>query len=190
MEDYYIVGIDEAGRGPLAGPVIAGAVILNPQKTITGLKDSKLLTPDQRDKLFEEIKQNALAWSWGRAEVSEIDQINILQASLLAMERAVAQLTLIPKLALVDGNKAPKLTCEIKTIIGGDKLEPAISAASIVAKVIRDREMMELDKLFPQYGFSQHKGYSTKKHLQALKQFGPCNIHRRSYAPVGELLIG
>jgi ribonuclease HII len=188
MEDHYIVGVDEAGRGPLAGPVIAGAVILDPNKPILGLKDSKILTATKREELFLQIQQNALAWSWGRAEVEEIDQINILQATLLAMQRAVAGLSIIPALALVDGNQAPKLKCPVKTIINGDSLEPAISAASIVAKVLRDHEMQKLDQLFPHYGFSQHKGYSTKQHLQALRQFGPCQIHRRSYAPVAELL--
>lgn len=179
-----IAGVDEAGRGPLAGPVFAAAVILNPEKPIHGLNDSKKLSAKQRENLFIRIQENALAWSIGRAEVDEIDKINILQASLLAMQRAVEGLKIAPQLALVDGNQAPKLACITKTIIQGDALEPAISAASILAKVARDREMVQLDKLYPHYGFAQHKGYSTGIHLKKLKEFGPCEIHRRSYAPV------
>lgn len=182
--NYMVAGIDEAGRGPLAGPVIAAAVILNPAKPIAGLDDSKKLTEKQREQLFEVIKQNALAWAVGRAEVAEIDSVNILQATFLAMRRAIEALTIIPQLALVDGNQDPKLFCETKTIINGDQLEPVISAASIIAKVTRDREMLLLDNEFPQYGFAKHKGYPTKTHMAALEQYGPCQHHRRSYAPV------
>lgn len=185
-EKKIIAGVDEAGRGPLAGPVVAAAVILNPYKHIEGLKDSKLLTAKQREALFEKIKQNSLAWSFARAEVKEIDEINILQATLLAMQRAITNLSVAPDIALVDGNQSPQLLCLTKTIIGGDQLEPAISAASIVAKVIRDTEMTRLDAIYPHYGFAQHKGYGTAQHLAALKKYGPCEIHRRSYAPVSE----
>ncbi len=184
MERHIIAGIDEAGRGPLAGPVVAAAVILNPEFIIEGLADSKQLTEKKREYLFELIKEKALAWSIGRAEAEEIDRINILQATFLAMQRAVAGLHIQPTLALVDGNQDPKLFCETKTIIGGDSLEPAISAASILAKVTRDREMRELDQQFPHYGFAKHKGYPTGAHLLALEKLGPCQIHRRSYAPV------
>lgn len=183
-KDRLIVGIDEAGRGPLAGPVIAAAVILNPDYFIPNLADSKKLTQKQREKLFTIIQEKALAWAVGRAEVEEIDTLNILQASLLAMRRAVEALTLVPSLALVDGNQDPRLACETRTIVNGDQLEPAISAASIIAKVTRDREMLILDEQFPHYGFAKHKGYPTKDHLIALEKQGPCQLHRRSYAPV------
>ncbi len=186
--DYFIAGVDEAGRGPLAGPVVAAAVILHPENSIQGLADSKQLTEKQREKLFAIIYQNALAVSVGRAEVEEIDRLNILQASLLAMQRAVEGLKIMPQLVLVDGNCCPLLQCATKAIIRGDQTEPAISAASIIAKVTRDREMVLLDKEFPHYGFAEHKGYSTKAHFAALKAHGPCIIHRRSYAPVAELL--
>lgn len=180
-----LVGIDEAGRGPLAGPVFAGAVILDPAKPIKGLNDSKKLSSKQREKLFEEIKINALHWAFGVSEADEIDKVNILQATFLAMQRAVTNLTVTPTIALIDGNQAPKLiNCKIKMIINGDALEPAISAASIVAKVLRDQEMLRLDQLYPQYGFAKHKGYGTAAHIAAIKQFGPCEIHRRSFAPV------
>ena len=158
---YRMAGVDEAGRGPLAGPVVAAAVILDPLKPIKGLADSKQLTQKQREKLFIEIMGNAFAVGVGRAEVEEIDRINILQATMLAMQRAVAALNVMPDLALIDGNRAPLLPCKAKTIIQGDQVEPAISAASIIAKVTRDREMVELDKLFPPYSFSHHKTYLT-----------------------------
>ncbi len=187
--DYYIAGIDEAGRGPLAGPVLAAAVILHPDKKIKGLADSKLLTEKKREELFEKIYLHALAVGVGRAEVEEIDRINILQASLLAMQRAVANLKISPHLALIDGNRCPILPCETKAIIKGDQLEPAISAASIIAKVTRDREMKQLDKQFPQYGFAQHKGYATELHITTLDKHGPCTIHRRSFEPVARLLV-
>lgn len=188
-DTYLIAGIDEAGRGPLAGPVFAAAVILNPKKPIVGLADSKQLTEKQREILFDQITENALAFAVGSADREEIDRVNILQATFLAMQRAVNALSLKPHLALVDGNQDPKLFCNTKLIVGGDQLEPAISAASILAKVSRDREMLRLDKLFPKYGFAQHKGYSTKQHLSALKKWGPCEIHRRTFQPVAEQLI-
>jgi ribonuclease HII len=187
--EYYIAGVDEAGRGPLAGPVIAAAVILNPSKPILGLADSKILTEKQRESLYRLIQENAFAFAVGRAEVEEIDRVNILQATFLAMQRAIASLSVMPHLALIDGNRSPVLLCETKTIIAGDKTEPAISAASIIAKVTRDREMLLLDQQFPLYGFAKHKGYCTKDHLIALQQHGPCIIHRRSYAPVAECLF-
>jgi ribonuclease HII len=184
QQNQYIVGVDEVGRGPLAGPVVAAAVILDPNKPITGLNDSKKLTEKKRAELEPIIKQNALAWAIGRAEVSEIDEINILQASLLAMQRAVAQLDPKPSHALVDGNKAPELPCEVTTIVKGDEKEPAIAAASILAKVCRDTEMVDMDNTYPGYGFAKHKGYPTKVHMEALKQLGPTEIHRLSFKPV------
>jgi ribonuclease HII len=184
-----IAGIDEAGRGPLAGPVIAAAVILNPEYIIEGLADSKQLTEKKREYLFEIIKEKALSWSIGRADSDEIDRVNILQATFLAMRRAVSGLHIKPQLALVDGNQDPKLFCETKTIINGDQLEPAISAASIIAKVTRDREMLLLDQQFPEYGFAKHKGYPTKHHIAVLEKLGPCQFHRRSYAPVARVCI-
>lgn len=184
-----VAGVDEAGRGPLAGPVYAGAVILHPEKPIPGLADSKLLSAQKRELLFNLIQENALAWAFGRATVEEIDRINILQATFLAMQRAVAALKIIPQLALVDGNASPVLLCQTKAIIDGDKIEPAISAASIVAKVLRDREMEMLDKEFPQYGFVRHKGYGTPQHLTALALHGPSPLHRRSFAPVAKFFV-
>ena len=179
-----IAGVDEVGRGPLAGPVVTAAVILDPNKPIEGLNDSKKLTEKRREQLEPIIKKNALAWSLGRAEAEEIDQINILQATLLAMKRAVEGLSIQPEHALVDGNKAPNLTCPVTTIIKGDQSEPAIAAASILAKVARDREMVEMDKKYPGYGLAQHKGYPTKQHQQALIDLGVTEIHRRSFKPV------
>lgn len=178
-----IAGVDEAGRGPLAGPVVAAAVILNPRRRIEGLADSKVLTPLARERLFNEISQKALAWSYARASVIEIDTLNILRASLLAMERAVNRLRVAPQLVLIDGNQLPKLSYEMKAIVGGDAIEPAISAASIVAKVIRDRMMVVLDRYYPVYGFKNHKGYSTEQHLAAINAHGPSRVHRRSFKP-------
>ena len=178
-----ITGVDEAGRGPLAGPVVAAAVVLNPRKKIEGLADSKILTPIARERLFQEIRQKALAWSYARATVAEIDQLNILHATMLAMQRAVLRLPITPELVLVDGNRCPLLPYQSKAIIGGDAIEPAISAASIVAKVIRDRMMAVLDRFHPQYGFKQHKGYGTKMHLEAISKHGPSRVHRRSFKP-------
>lgn len=179
-----VAGVDEAGRGPLAGPVVAAAVILDPKRPILGLKDSKKLTPKQRESLFQQIRENALCWSVARARVREIDELNILQATLLAMQRAILRLPMLPDLALIDGNQCPKLACEARTIIGGDDIEPAISAASIIAKVCRDRLMLMMDKFYPDYGFALHKGYGTAKHLAAMKEQGVSRIHRTSFAPV------
>ena len=183
----WIAGVDEAGRGPLAGPVMAAAVILNPDKPIIGLADSKKLTEKQREALFILIQENALAWAVARAEVEEIDHVNILQATFLAMQRAVAALKILPEMVLVDGNRSPQFACASRAIIGGDQTEPAISAASILAKVTRDREMVKLHEQFPDYGFAKHKGYPTKDHLTALEKHGPSTIHRFSYAPVALL---
>ncbi|MCG8669304.1 MAG: ribonuclease HII [Pseudomonadales bacterium] len=179
-----IAGVDEVGRGPLAGAVVAAAVILDPNQPIEGLTDSKKLTEKKRDLLFEEIKQKALAWALGRAEVDEIDELNILHASMLAMERAVKALDPQPTYALIDGNRCPNLPCPGEPIIKGDLTEPAISAASILAKVTRDREMVALDETYPGYGLAKHKGYPTKVHMDALAELGPTEIHRRSFGPV------
>jgi len=188
QEQKYIAGVDEVGRGPLAGPVVAAAVILDPNRPIVGLKDSKLLSEKKREHLFILIQQNALAWAVGYATVEEIDTLNILQAALLAMQRAVAGLQLAPEFALIDGNRCPQhLPCAAQAIIGGDRTVPAISAASIIAKVTRDREMLVWHEKYPQYGFKQHKGYGTREHLSALSAHGPSNIHRRSFAPVAAL---
>jgi len=183
-----VAGVDEAGRGPLAGPVIAAAVILDANHTIVGLADSKKLSAARREELAILIREHALCWALGRAEVEEIDRLNILQASLLAMQRAVASLRAYPDLALVDGNQPPVLQCQVQTIVRGDATVPAISAASILAKVARDAEMVALDKDFPGYGLSQHKGYPTSAHITALKALGISPIHRRSFAPVRHLV--
>ncbi len=188
-KEGLIAGIDEVGRGPLAGPVVAAAVILDPEKPIDGLMDSKKLSEKKREQLSAIIKQRALAWSIGRAEVEEIDDINILQASLLAMKRALEGLTIRPDLALVDGNKLPDLDCPAEAIVKGDSKVPVISAASIIAKVARDNEMLELDEQYPGYGLAKHKGYPTKVHMQALKELGVSPIHRISYKPVKQLLF-
>lgn len=188
IQERYLAGVDEAGRGPLAGPVIASAVILDPDQPITGLADSKLLTAQKRQRLAQEIKQKAQAWSLGRAEVNEIDKINIFQATLLAMQRAVSALPIPPTYVLIDGKYCPTLQYPCQAIIQGDKTIPAISAASILAKVYRDLEMIELDKQYPGYGFAQHKGYGTVQHIQALKKLGPISIHRRSFSPVAQQL--
>ncbi len=184
----YIAGVDEVGRGPLAGPVIAAAVILDEANPIAGLADSKTLGARRREELSQLIKEHALCWALGRAEVEEIDRLNILQASLLAMQRAVASLSLSPILVLVDGNQAPELDYPVQTVVRGDATVPAISAASILAKVARDAEMCSLDSCFPGYGFSQHKGYPTPAHLDALAKQGVSAIHRRSFAPVRKLV--
>ncbi|GMQ87142.1 MAG: ribonuclease HII [Gammaproteobacteria bacterium] len=183
-----LAGVDEVGRGPLAGPVVAAAVILDPERPIEGLRDSKKLTERRREVLAQQIRERALAWSLGRAEVHEIDEINILQASLLAMQRAVAGLALAPELVLVDGNRCPQLDYPSQAVVRGDALVPAISAASIIAKVSRDREMTELDNSYPGYGLAKHKGYPSKAHLEALQTLGVTPVHRRSYAPVRRLL--
>ncbi len=183
-----IAGVDEAGRGPLAGPVIAAAVILSPDKPIQGITDSKKLSEKKRDALFQLIQEQAIAWAIGRAEVHEIDDINILQASLLAMQRAVAALKVAPSHIQVDGNCLPKLPYSAEAIIGGDGSVEVIGAASILAKVVRDREMLEWHEKYPQYGFAAHKGYGTAVHLRALAEHGPSPIHRTSFAPVRVLL--
>lgn len=183
-----VAGVDEAGRGPLAGPVVAAVVILNPVHPIHGLKDSKQLSEKQREILYEEICAYSLAFAVGEASVQEIDQINILQATMLAMQRAVMALTIQPDLVLIDGNRIPKIPFFAKAIIQGDQSEPCISAASIIAKVTRDRIMRKMHIEFPHYGFDQHKGYGTKKHLEALTQFGASRIHRQSFAPIKELI--
>ena len=182
--------MDEVGRGPLAGPVIAAAVILDPARPIAGLADSKVLSETRREELATLIRERALAWALGRAEVHEIDRINILQASLLAMQRAVAALDPVAEFALVDGNRCPALSCPARAVIKGDSKVAAISAASIVAKVARDRELIELDACYPGYGFAQHKGYPSPQHLRALQELGITPVHRRSYAPVRRVLDG
>ncbi len=188
MSSRYIAGVDEAGRGPLAGAVVAAAVILDPARPIDGLADSKRLTERHRNLLEDEIRQKALAWALGRAEVEEIDRINILQASLLAMRRAVEALPVAATHALVDGNRCPELPCSAEAVVGGDGTVAAISAASILAKVARDREMVMLDSQYPGYGLAQHKGYPTRAHLAALRQLGVTPIHRRSFGPVRQLI--
>jgi len=184
----FCAGVDEAGRGPLAGDVYAAAVILDPAQPIEGLADSKVLTEKRREVLAPLIQQRALAWCVALANVEEIDQMNILQATLLAMQRAVLVLKITPQLAWVDGNQAPRLTCRVQTVIKGDALVPAISAASIMAKTARDADLMRLHELYPAYGFNLHKGYGTALHMARLKEFGPCPAHRRSFAPVRRLL--
>ena len=181
-------GVDEVGRGSLAGDVFAAAVILDPKKVISGLKDSKKLSERHRKELDQEIRTNALCFAIAKASVKEIDSINILQASLLAMTRAVQKLSIEPGLVLVDGNQLPLWNYSAKSIIRGDTKISEIAAASIIAKVSRDAQMVQMDLVFPEYGFSQNKGYPTKSHLKALQEFGPCAIHRRSFAPISELL--
>ena len=187
-ETDIVAGVDEVGRGPLAGPVVAAAVILDPNKKIDGLCDSKKLTPRKRFLISEKIKSNSLAWSLGRADVDEIVQINILQASLLAMQRAVEALTINPDIVLVDGKFTPDINFKKKAIIKGDNLIPAISAASIIAKVERDNEMIALDKIYPGYGFSSHKGYPTRKHIESLERLGITDIHRITFSPVSKYI--
>ena len=183
-----LAGVDEAGRGPLAGPVVAAAVILDARNPIAGLADSKKLTALRREKLYDEIHAKALCCSIALASVEEIDRLNILQATLLAMKRAVEGLRLKPNKVLVDGNRLPTLTIRAEAIIKGDALVPAISAASILAKVYRDRWCVEFDLQYPQYGFAGHKGYGTAEHLAALRLHGACPQHRRSFAPVAGVL--
>lgn len=183
-----LAGVDEVGRGPLAGPVVAAAVILDPARPIAGLADSKKLSASRREKLAQMIKADAICWAIGRAEVAEIDTINILQASLLAMQRAIAGLALRPEHILVDGNHLPVLDCPAEAVIKGDSRVPCISAASILAKVNRDGEMQQMDQLYPGYGLAEHKGYPTRKHIEALQRLGVSEIHRRSYAPVRRIL--
>ena len=182
-------GVDEAGRGPLVGSVVAAAVILDPNNPIEGLNDSKKLSEKKREKLFVEIQEKALAWAIAEASHTEIDEINILQASLLAMRRAVEALNISPDHVLVDGNKVPQgLAMSCDAIVGGDALHAEISAASILAKVTRDRDMVELDVQYPQFGFAKHKGYPTKDHREAIKKYGPCKYHRMSFRLLPEQL--
>ncbi|WP_253306950.1 ribonuclease HII [unidentified bacterial endosymbiont] len=183
-----IAGVDEVGRGPLVGPVITAAVILDPKRLISGLRDSKRLSAHARERLYDQIIQHAIAWQIGRADVAEIDQLNILQATLLAMQRAVLGLSRVPSLVLVDGNCCPQLPMPTQAVVQGDSRVDAISAASIIAKVTRDREMIALDQHYPQYGFAQHKGYPTPYHLQQLRRWGATPHHRQSFAPVKQLL--
>ena len=183
-----LAGVDEAGRGPLAGPVVAAAVILNPSKPIKGLNDSKKLSAKRRDALFDEIQDKALCLCVAQASVQEIDELNILRATLLAMQRAVAGLRLAPAKVLVDGNQLPMLPVLCEAVVGGDALIAEISAASILAKVQRDRWCAEVDLTWPAYGFAKHKGYGTAAHMQALQEHGPCELHRRSFAPIAKLL--
>ena len=179
-----VCGVDEAGRGPLAGPVYAAAVILDPERPIGGLKDSKLLSERRREFLAKEIFAHAQACALAQASVEEIDRLNILQATMLAMQRAVAALRTMPDIVWIDGNRCPKLPCRAKAIVQGDRLHAVISAASILAKTARDAEMLVLHQRFPQYGFDRHKGYPTAEHIERLGRHGPCEIHRRSFAPV------
>jgi len=192
MSMIWVCGVDEAGRGPLVGAVVAGAVVLDPAQAIQGLKDSKKLTPARREYLYEQIMQKAKAWGIGEASPQEIDEINILQATMLAMRRAIEDLSTRlgrwPDKALIDGNRCPELPISAEAIVKGDAKEPAISAASILAKVTRDRQMQILHERHPQYGFAQHMGYPTEAHFAALKQYGACTEHRRSFSPVRKVL--
>lgn len=193
MTDELLAGVDEAGRGPLAGPVVAAAVLLDPHRPIVGLRDSKKLSPHRRTQLEVQIRARATAYALGIASVEEIDALNILQATLLAMRRALAALTIRPRRIIIDGNKAPQLAdlfgdCRIETCVGGDDLVPAISAASILAKTWRDAYMAELDRQYPGFGLARHQGYPTAAHLEALARLGPSPVHRRSFAPVRSLL--
>lgn len=183
-----IAGVDEVGRGPLVGAVVTAAVILDPNNPIVGLADSKKISEKKREKLFDEIKEKALCWCIGRAEPEEIDKINILHATMLAMQRAVAGLSIVPEFVLIDGNRCPELPMPSQAVVKGDSLVQEISAASILAKVVRDREMVELDKAFPEYGFAKHKGYPTAYHLEKLAQYGATEFHRKSFAPVRRAL--
>ena len=179
-----VAGVDEVGRGPLCGAVVTAAVILDPNRPIIGLNDSKKLTEARREKLYDEICEKALSWCIARAEVEEIDELNILHATMLAMQRAVQGLSIQPKLAMIDGNRCPKLSMPSEAVVKGDSKVPAIAAASILAKVSRDREMAAMELIYPGYGIGGHKGYPTPVHLEALARLGPTPIHRRSFAPV------
>lgn len=188
LDGTLMCGVDEAGRGPLAGPVFAAAVILDPRKPIEGLRDSKKLTAARRDVLALQIRQHALAWSIAECSEEEIDRLNILQATMLAMRRAVEGLSIQPTLALIDGNRCPVMTVHSEAIIKGDDKVPAISAASILAKTARDAVLLTLHQQYPQYAFDQHKGYPTALHLARLREHGVSPVHRKSYAPVRALL--
>lgn len=183
-----LAGCDEVGRGPLVGDVVSAAVILDPQQPIEGLADSKKLSEKKRNALYQEIIDKSLCYSIGRATPAEIDKINILHASMLSMQRAIEGLSVIPDHVLVDGNRCPEITYSCEAIVKGDSKIPAISAASILAKVVRDNEMKELHQEHPEYGFASHKGYPTKQHMEALEQFGPLPAHRKSFKPVSRLL--
>ncbi len=183
-----IAGVDEAGRGPLIGSVVTAAVILDPNKPIDGLNDSKKLSEKKREALFVEIQQNALAWCIAEATHHEIDTLNILHATMLAMTRAIEGLAIAPSLALIDGNRCPQTAINCRAVIGGDGIEQSIGAASILAKVTRDHQLRQLDLEYPQFGFAKHKGYPTKAHLEAIAQYGILTEHRRSYAPVKKAL--
>lgn len=187
-EGLLVAGVDEVGRGPLVGAVVTAAVILDPKRPIAGLADSKKLTDKRRQALAIEIREKALAWSLGRADVGEIDTLNIFKATMLAMQRAISALPMVPDAALIDGNKIPALGCPAEAVVKGDGRIPAISAASIIAKVARDEEMLQLHAAHPQYGFDRHKGYPTAQHLAALTQHGALPQHRRSFGPVAEVL--
>jgi len=189
MPERLVCGVDEAGRGPIAGPVFAAAVLLDPRRRIAGLTDSKLLSAPQREALAHAIRDSALCWAVGSASVEEIDRLNILQATLLAMRRAVQALAVAPHEAWIDGNQCPPLACTARAVIGGDRRVRQISAASIIAKTARDAEMRHLHERFPHYGLDQHKGYATAEHLARLARYGACEIHRRSFAPVRQMLL-
>ena len=184
-----IAGVDEAGRGPLAGPVVAAAVILDPVQRIRGLRDSKLLTPTAREELAVLIRARAIAWAVAESDVAEIDALNILQATLLAMRRAIERLTTQPEVAWIDGLHCPQVGCPTRAIVDGDRLIAAIAAASILAKTTRDALLVELDRSYPAYGFARHKGYATPEHLAALRLHGPCPVHRRYFAPVAQTVF-
>jgi ribonuclease HII len=188
MPDLRICGVDEAGRGPLCGSVVAAAVILDPARPIAGLADSKKLTERARERLAPLIRERALAWSVAEASPEEIDRLNILQASLLAMQRAVTALAIVPDEVLIDGNRCPDLALPMRAIVGGDALEPAISAASILAKTVRDAQMVELDRRYPQFGLARHKGYPTAAHLAAIRAHGVADFYRKSFGPVRDIL--
>ena len=181
-----VAGVDEAGRGPLAGPVVAAAVILDPAQRLRGLRDSKLLTPQAREALAVEIRSRAVAWAVAESGVGEIDTLNILQATLLAMRRAIEALATRPDVVWIDGLHCPTLDCPARAIVDGDRLIAGIAAASILAKTARDAMLVELDRCYPAYGFARHKGYATPEHLAALRQLGPCPAHRRFFAPVAQ----
>ncbi|ANW24956.1 ribonuclease HII [Vibrio coralliilyticus] len=185
---HLIAGVDEVGRGPLVGDVVTAAVILDPNNPIKGLNDSKKLTEKKRLALLPEIKEKALAWSVGRCSPEEIDQLNILQATMVAMQRAIEGLEVAPDFALIDGNRVPQLNMDAQAVVKGDMRVAEISAASIIAKVVRDQEMEELDKLHPQFGFAKHKGYPTKAHFEAIEQHGVIDQHRKSFKPVKKAL--
>lgn len=194
LSELLICGVDEAGRGPLVGSVVAAAVILDPNNPISGLRDSKKLSSKSRELLFDQIIQSSLAWAIAEASSEEVDQINILQATMLAMQRAVEGLSnnggRLPDKAIIDGNRCPELQIPSEAIVKGDAKEPAISAASILAKVTRDRQMKKLHQKYPEYGFNIHMGYPTVKHLATIEQFGICDSHRRTFGPIKRLLDG